>query len=169
MSETHIPTPISNDEDASDPLDLFADILEEQKTAFEREGDGSITFSHQGDLGLYAVNVMWCPDSDLLHVCCGYELTPTGQALLELRELVRLVNQRIWIGHIDFFEDDSMLFFRSGIDLDGSLLTREQTGNFLQEGINVCDQYRLSFKAVIQGCTALQALERVVSEDIGHA
>lgn len=168
MSETHIPTPIQNEEEASDPLDLFADILEEQKVGFERE-EGSISLSHQGDLDLYAANIMWCPDSELLHLCCGYALAPTGQALLELRDLVRLVNQRLWVGHVDFFENDMMLFFRNGLDLDGSLLTREQAGNFLQEAINVCDQYRLAFKAVIQGCTAMQALERVVSEDIGHA
>lgn len=106
-------TPESLELDAVfDPLDLVETILNEEALDYERTPDGDICFSLSGGWQSYDMWFSWNQGGECLQLCAGLGAqdldTLSNARLMSLYELLALVNQRVWFGHFELYQEDHL-------------------------------------------------------------
>jgi hypothetical protein len=92
-----------------DPLDMVETILSEEELAYERTHDGDICFTIKGGWKAYDMWFTWHIQGECLQLCCtlgaqGLDSLSTERRLA-LYELLGLINQRVWFGHFELYQD----------------------------------------------------------------
>ncbi len=109
--------------DQMDPVENSLDLIERELDAadwsHERDGYNSIHCiapTCWGDLG----GVFTMQESpDALHFSVTLDVKPTLARRGEVSELVILMNEKLWLGHFDYWMADGIILFRHTIPMAG--------------------------------------------------
>jgi hypothetical protein len=94
-----------------DPLDMVEMILTEEQLDYERTLEGDICFSLPGSWKAFEMWFSWHEPGECLQLCGALGITGlealSRERRLELYELIALINQRVWFGHFELYQDDN--------------------------------------------------------------
>jgi len=153
------------------PVDAIETIAALNDWAFERFGDDEITISVAGGWSEYHVSFSWMADLEAVHLACAFDLKITEPRRTEVMRLLSLINEQMWIGHFDLWNNEGLVIFRQALLLSGGVEpTSQQVESLLATSIEACERYFQAFQFVVwAGKSASEALATVMFETMGRA
>lgn len=155
----------------ANPIDLVENIASLNDWAFDRGGDDEITISVSGASSDYHCSFTWMDDIEALHLACAFDLRVPERRRAEVLELLRMVNEQLWLGHFDLWLQEGVVMFRHALLLSGGAeASGRQCEALMDAATEACDQYYQAFQFVVwAGKTAREAMEAVLFETVGEA
>lgn len=153
------------------PVDIIEHIAAINDWSFERQDADEISISVRGGWSDYHVSFNWMEDLESLHIASAFDLKVPEARRAEVKALIALVNEQLWIGHFDIWNHEGVILFRNAHMLSGGAdVTPQQCEALLRSATESCDLYYQAFQFVVwAGKTAPQALEGVLFETVGEA
>ncbi len=153
------------------PVDMVEHLASANDWAFDRTGDHEITLSVQGRWAEYHCSFTWMDDIEALHLACAFDLSVPERREADVRKLIALANEQMWIGHFDVWPQENVVMFRYGLVLAGGAeASSAQCEALLSAGLEACDKYYQAFQFVVwAGKTAREALDSALFETAGEA
>jgi len=155
----------------SNPVDTIEQIASFNDWSFERSGDDEITISINGQWCDYHVSFSWIEDLEALHLACAFDLKVTEQRKSEVIRLLALVNEQLWMGHFDLWNQEGVVMFRQSLLLAGGAdATSAQVEGMLGNALESCERFYQAFQFVVwAGRSAHEALDTALFETAGEA
>ena len=159
----------------SDSVETCLDIVQQQLDAaswsHERDGENSIHCiapTRWGELG--GVFTMQ-NDPEALHFSVTLDVKPTANRRNEVAETVIQMNERLWLGHFDYWLQDGIILFRHTISLSGRQEPEAaEITSVIDAAREAIERFTPAVNYVIwAGKTADEALEAALFETIGEA
>lgn len=158
-------------ETALHPVDIIEHIAAINDWNFERQDADEISISVRGAWSDYHVSFNWMQDLESLHIASAFDLKVPEARRPEVRALIALVNEQLWIGHFDMWNNEGVILFRNSHLLTGGAeVSPQQCEALLRSATESCDLYYQAFQFVVwAGKSAAEALESVLFETVGEA
>ncbi len=153
------------------PVDIVEQIAAINDWEFERQDADEISISVRGSWGDYHVSFNWMEGLESLHLACAFDLRVPDPRRAEVKHLISLVNEQLWIGHFDIWNNEGVVLFRNSHLLTGGAeVTPQQCEALLRSATDSCDLYYQAFQFVVwAGKSAPEALAQVMFETVGEA
>ena len=157
-------------EEPVNPIDILELLIDLKDWQCDRQGD-ELTITVEGSWCAYHISLHWNMWLEALHLACAFDVNLPQNRIEELRKLILLINERLWLGHFDIWPQENAIVFRHGHLLTGGLsVSQPQAEALLKAGIEACEQYFTAFQFVIWGGKgAEEALKLGSFETVGHA
>jgi hypothetical protein len=119
----------------------------------------------------YEISLHWHNSIEALHLACAFDMSLPEKRIDEVRKLIMLINERLWLGHFDIWPHENAIVFRHAHLLSGGMsVGQAQAEALLKAGIDACEQYFTAFQFVVWGGkTAREAIELTGFETVGRA
>ena len=155
----------------SNPLSIVEEIASSHDWSFERAGDDEITILTRGTWTDYQLSFTWMGEIDALHLACAFDLKVPDARREEVRRLIALINEQLWIGHFDLWTATGTVMFRQALILpDGLLASATQCKLMLDGALHACERYYSAIQFVIwAGKTAPEAMSAAMFDTAGEA
>ena len=153
------------------PVDIVEHIAAINDWSFERQDTDEISISVRGAWSDYHVSFNWMEDLESLHIASAFDLKVPEARRPEVKQLIALVNEQLWIVHFDIWNHENVIIFRNSHLLTGGAdVSPQQCEALLRSATESCDLYYQAFQFVVwAGKTAKDALEGVLFETVGEA
>jgi hypothetical protein len=157
-------------EDFTNPVDMVEQIATVHDWSFERSAPDELTLSVAGTWCDYHISLTWREDLEALHLACAFDFRVTRERLGEVHRLLAQINEQLWLGHFDLWQQDGMLLYRNGLLLAGAGTHAGQCEGLLKAALEACERYYQTFQFVMwAGRSAEQALAATMLETQGTA
>lgn len=155
----------------TNPVDMIEHIAASNDWSFDRSGDHEITISVQGQWTDYHASFTWLDELEALHLACAFDLKVPEGRRLDVVELMRRINEQLWLGHFDMWLAEGVIIYRHALPLAGGAeASHSQCEALLEAAIGACEQYFQAFQFVVwAGKTPEEALEAATFETVGTA
>lgn len=162
---------IDNWESDLHPVDLIEQVANGHDWSFERTAKDEITISVGGRWTNYDIAFLWIEDQEALHLACAFDMIVAKQRTKEILRLVLAINEKLLMGHFDFWEDSSSAIFRQALLLSGGLSPSDaQVETLLINALHICETYYSAFQMVAwSSLSAENALQFSLFETKGNA
>jgi hypothetical protein len=153
------------------PVDLVENLASLNEWSFDRSGDDEITLSVTGRWSDYHASFTWMDDIESLHLACAFDLKVPDRRRAEVKELIQLANEQLWLGHFDLWSQEGVVMFRHALLLAGGAeASGRQCEAQLDAAMEACDRYYQAFQFVVwAGKTAREAMDQALFETAGEA
>lgn len=156
----------------ADALELVESCLTESGWEFQRDEDDDtlqcIAATKWGDMGAMFANRREPP---AMHFSITLDVKPTETRRAAIAELVMMANERLWLGHFDYWADEGVIIFRHALPmLDRIEPEPGEIRAVLAAGLDSVNMFVPAFNFVIwAGKTPREALEAALFETAGEA
>lgn len=157
--------------DFHDLFEVVEQVLDGQGWQFDRDGyDGlqCIVPTRWGEMGaLFASRL--APAA--LHFSLTLDVKPQISRRTAINELVMMMNERLWLGHFDFWLDDNVIIFRHALPMDGRMVVGNgEIQAVLTAAIEAAERFVPAFNFVIwAGKSPEEAIAAAMFETDGEA
>ncbi len=153
------------------PLDVVEHWAAGNSWPFERAGEDEIAIVVTGRWTNYQISFTWMSDIEALHLACAFDMRVPELRLSEVQQLIALINEQMWIGHFDVWQQNGVVMFRHALVLAGGICaSNRQCEALLTSALDSCERYFPAFQYVVwAGKTARQAMEAALFETAGEA
>ena len=153
------------------PVDIIEHIAASSDWSFERQDADEISISVKGGWSDYHVSFNWMEEMESLHLACAFDLKVPEARRGEIKQLISLINEQLWIGHFDIWSKEGVVLFRNSHLLSGGAeVSPQQCEALLSSATESCDLYYQAFQFVVwAGKSAADALAEVMFETVGQA
>jgi hypothetical protein len=153
------------------PLDVVERIAAVNDWSFERSSDDEITILVAGRWSDYQVSYTWMGDLEALHLACAFDIKVPERRRDEVRQLISLINEQMWVGHFDLWTQDGLVMFRHALMLTGGVeASGKQCEALLGIALEACERYFPAYQFVVwAGKSARAALDATMFETAGEA
>ncbi|GAB5389367.1 MAG: YbjN domain-containing protein [Alphaproteobacteria bacterium] len=154
-----------------DPIDDLVDIAEAEGWPVERINDCELRVQIKAGWGVYEVSLIWFEAVNCLAMAAAMDVDLTRADDPTISELLRGINERMWIGHFDLFAEQARPVFRNSLLLAGTEgATTAQLNAFIDHGIEESERMYPAFVGVAhRGVTVESALSHAMLETVGEA
>jgi hypothetical protein len=85
--------------------------------------------------------------------------------------LLALVNEQMWVGHFDLWQQEGVIMYRNALLLAGGVEpSDEQIAAMMENALDACERFYQSFQFVVwAGKSAKESLEHSLIETVGEA
>ncbi len=117
------------------------------------------------------VTISWREDTESLYLACMFDLRTPAARRREVARLVNMINERLLMGHFDFWTADGLAIYRNALLLSGGArATQAQCESLIALALQACERYYPAFQFVIwAGRSAEEALRACLFETAGNA
>lgn len=138
---------------------------------FSRTVDDEITLAIAGTRANYQASFSWMEDIRVLHIACAFEMNVPSSRLSEVQQLISSINEQLWIGHFDVWDENGLVMFRHALLLtDGISTSARQCEAVLGAALDSCERYYPALQFVIwAGKSAREALDAATFITAGEA
>jgi hypothetical protein len=160
-----------SEEQRINPLDVVERIAAVNDWSFERSSDDEITILVAGRWSDYQVSYTWMGDIEALHLACAFDIKVPERRRDEVRQLILLINEQMWVGHFDLWTQDGLVMFRHALMLTGGVeASGKQCEALLGMALEACERYFPAYQFVVwAGKSARAALDATMFETAGEA
>lgn len=153
------------------PVDVIEQIAARNGWSFERDDANEISIAIAGHWCDYRANFTWLDEVEALHLSCSFDLKVPERRRAEVRELIGRLNERLWVGHFDYWSGEHMVMFRHSLLLPGAVQpAQDQCEALLKIAADTCERYFQAFQFVVwAGKSAADALDSAIFETAGEA
>lgn len=154
-----------------DPLDLVEVVLEAAGWPHERDEEGTLQVvadTRWGDMGaLFAYR----PEPAALHFSLTLDVKAMAAKRSAIAELVMLANERLWIGHFDFWSDDGVIIYRYTFAMDErDEVSQGEIRSVMAAAVSAADRFMPAFNFLVwAGKSPREAIDAVMFETHGEA
>ena len=158
-------------DDAHDLFEAVEHVLGDFGWQFDRDGyDGiqCIVPTRWGEMGaLFACRL----DPSALHFSLTLDVKPQTTRRPALNELIMMMNERLWLGHFDFWLEDNVIIFRHALPMEGRMTVGiGEVRAVLSAAIDAAERFVPAFNFVIwAGKTPEEAIAADMFETDGEA
>ena len=113
----------------------------------------------------------WREEAQVVQIGAPLEIKIPLARRPEVLSLLALVNERLWIGHFDAWEQDQGLIYRNGAVLPaGQSLDASQAEILMRGAMDAFEKFYPAFNYVVWGGkTAQEAIDACILETVGSA
>ena len=153
------------------PIDVIEEVAHANDWVFERAGDDEVAIGVTGKWTEYNIAFSWLADHEALHLSCAWEVKVGESRYNELTRLLAVINERMLLGHFDFWQTEGIIMFRQSLILTGGIEPTDRLIEaLLKSATDSCENYFQAFQYVIwSGLPAREALDTVLFETVGTA
>lgn len=155
-----------------DPMELVESCLAVAGWDFQRDEEDTtlqcIAASRWGDMGgMFASR----REPPAIHFSLTLDVKPTQARRAQINELVMMANERLWLGHFDYWADEGVIIFRHALPLlDRIEPEAGEVRAVMAAGLDAVNMFVPAFNFVIwAGKTPAQAMEAAMFETAGEA
>jgi hypothetical protein len=161
----------SQDFGAYDPLETVELLARRSDMDAQRVDEHELHVSLNGswrDIGIWFA---WRADAQVLQIGAPLEMRVPKQVEAEVLKLLAIVNERLWFGHFDMWDQERGLIYRNGAVLPaGQGLDETQAEILLRGALDAFERFYPAFNFVVWGGkTAQEALDGAIAETAGNA
>jgi hypothetical protein len=158
-------------ERATSPLEVVERMAHDNNWPSESAGEEEIILIIEGSMTNYRISYTWMSEIETLHLACLLEIKAPALRLPEVHQLILAINEQLWVGHFDAWQETGSIMYRSSIMLaGGATVSENQCGALLGYALDVCDLYFPAFNFIVwAGKSAKEAMELVSFETQGEA
>ena len=161
------------DEDAllaHDPLDVVEHVLQAENLQFDRTEDGDLAFALSGDWKDYELWFAWRPEADCLQLCLSMDLHVKPEQKAAAYELISIINQRVWLGHYEVWEDGEIIFRHAMALMAGERPSLAQAAAMIDVAVEAADRFFPAFDFLLRGAkTPQEAIAACMFDTVGEA
>jgi hypothetical protein len=156
---------------AGNPLDLVEQLVSANEWPADRSGDEELAAAVEGHWNRYQLWFTWRAEQGLLQFSCAFDLRVPVHRLSDVRALLAMINERMWLGHFDYVSDGGMLMFRHALLLGTERgATPTQIEDLVEVALNESERYFPAFMFLLWGGkTPDDALVATMLETVGEA
>ena len=152
-------------------FEIVEQVLDGQGWQFERDGyDGlqCIIPTRWGEMGALFANRH---DPAALHFSLTLDVKPQVSRRQAINELVMMMNERLWLGHFDFWLDDNVIIFRHALPMAGRMsVSHGEIQAVLTAAVDAAERFVPAFNFVIwAGKSPEEAIGAAMFETDGEA
>jgi hypothetical protein len=153
------------------PLDTVEQMAFGHSWTFERAGEDEIALVVDGRCTNYQISFTWMHEIEVLHLACAFDMKVPEKRLSDVRQLITLINEDLWIGHFDVWTLSGMIMFRYALILAGGTgASVRQCEAALGAALDSSERYFPAFQFVVwAGKSAREAMESAMLETSGRA
>jgi len=154
------------------PIDTVEDVLTpDDNLQLTRPSTRELLIVTPGQWSSYRLHCYWQTELQALHTASMMELNISKAQKPKIMELMCLINSRLWIGHFEFSDEETMPVFRHGLLLRGQdRVAREQVEDMMEVAIGECDRFYPAFQLVLLADhEPKDALQAAMVETVGEA
>ncbi|MEM6898645.1 MAG: YbjN domain-containing protein [Pseudomonadota bacterium] len=157
--------------DENETIDAIEQALAHTDWDYERDESGGvqcIAATRWGEIGaLFAVR----EEPAALHFSMTLDVKPQATRQSVIGELILSINERLWLGHFDYWIEDHVILFRHTIPLGGRAAPMPtEIHAVMMAGLDAVERFVPAFNFVIwAGKTPAEALAAVMFETDGEA
>ncbi|WP_374572856.1 YbjN domain-containing protein [Phenylobacterium sp.] len=153
-----------------DPLDVVEHVLTAENLQFDRTEDGDLAFTLAGDWKDYELWFAWRPEADCLQLCLSIDQKITAEQRPAAHELIAVVNQRLWLGHFEVWDDGEIIFRNAMALTTGERPTLAQAAAMIDIAVEAADRFYPAFDFLARGArTPADAIAACMFETVGEA
>jgi len=153
-----------------DPLDVVEHVLTAENLQFDRTEDGDLAFSLAGDWKDYELWFAWRPEADCLQLCLSIDQKVLAEQRPAAHELIAVVNQRLWLGHFEVWDDGEIIFRHAMALMTGERPTLAQAAAMIDIAVEAADRFYPAFDFLVRGSkTPADAIAACMFETVGEA
>lgn len=153
-----------------DPLDVVEHVLTAENLEFDRTEDGDLAFSLTGDWKDYELWFAWRPEADCLQLCLSIDLQAATAQRAAAFELIATLNQRVWLGHFEVWDDGEIIFRHSMALMTGERPSLAQAAAMIDVAMEAADRFYPAFDFLVRGAkSASDAVTACMFETVGEA
>jgi hypothetical protein len=153
-----------------DPLDVVEHVLTAENLQFDRTEDGDLAFSLTGDWKDYELWFAWRPEADCLQLCLSVDLRVSAEQRAAGHELVNIINQRIWMGHFEVWDDGEVVFRHAMTLMSNEQPSLAQAAGMIDIAVEAADRFYPAFDFLIRGAKSpSEAMAACMFETVGEA
>jgi hypothetical protein len=155
----------------SSPLDVIEQIVNANDWVFDRPNDQEMAVQVPGRWCDYNFYCAWNEPADAMQFTLAFDTRVPRERRGPIYELLALINEKVWMGHLAVWQEEGLLVYRQGLPLRGTGgLTVEQVEDVLENAIMECERFYPAFQYVLWGGkTAEEALTAAMIETVGEA
>lgn len=155
----------------SDPLDTVERVMAGGEFALERVGAEDIAGAFKGSWCDYRLWFAYRGDLEALHFASGFDMRVPAPRRSAIDPLLRLINERLWIGHFDLWTEDGQPTWRHTLLLGGTRgVADRQIADLVSLGVGECERFYPAFQQVVwAGQEPAEALAAALIEPHGNA
>lgn len=156
---------------AVDPLERVEEALEAAGWQHERDDEGTVQAvaeSRWGDMGaLFAFR----PDPSAIHFSTTLDVKPVAAKRTQIAELIMMANERLWLGHFDYWGEEGVIIFRYTFPmLDRDECSMGELRAVLAAATSAVDRFIPAFNFLIwAGKSPREAIDAAMFETHGEA
>lgn len=133
------------------PLDLVEQLVADHEWPFERQGDDDLTVGLGGNYCEFQLWFSWREDMQILTLSCAFDLKAPTERRRDLAELLLAINERMPIGHFDFWKKENMVIYRHA-QMGGAMgFQPEQIELLVETALSECERFYPAFQFLIWG------------------
>ncbi|MCZ2204100.1 YbjN domain-containing protein [Bartonella sp. A05] len=153
------------------PVDFIEQIAYKYDWAFERNVEDEISVCIKGKQANYNLAFSWMEEQEALHLSCAFELFIENYRTSEMHRLLLAINEKLLLGHFDYWHKDNSVIYRQGLLLAGGVHPSHiQVEALLAHALKICESYYVAFQMVAwAGESAYKALQYALFETVGNA
>lgn len=155
----------------ADPLDIVEVVLEALGWPADRDDEGTLQVvaeTRWGDMGaLFAYR----PEPSAIHFSLTLDVKAMAAKRAAIAELVMMANERLWIGHFDFWAEDGVIIYRYTFPMEGrDEITQGEVRAVLAAAVSAADRFMPAFNFLVwAGKSPREAMDAVMFETVGEA
>ena len=164
--------PSENHEDRHAALDLIEEYLEANGWQHERddfdEAIQCICPTRWGEMGaLFALR----RDPDAVHISVTLDIKPQSARRSAIAELVMMCNERLWLGHFDYWMEEDVILFRHALPmLERDAPSGGEVRAVMAAAVDSVERFVPAFNFLIwAGKSPREAIDAVMFETMGEA
>ena len=152
-------------------MDVVEQTLLAADWACERSEEGMIHCASMTKWGEFGGMFAWRDEHASLNFSLTLDLRAPNAKQSAISELLRKINERLWLGHFDYWNDEGVAVFRHTIPMfDRIAPDPGEIAAVLTAALEAADQFLPAFNFVVwAGKSAEEAVAAVVFETHGEA
>ena len=155
----------------ADPLAVIESSLEVAGWPHERDEETAIQCvvpTRWGDMGGLFV---WRGNPEAVHFSLTLDIKAQAGRAERIAELVMMINERLWLGHFDYWPDEGVILYRHTLPLIGrDEPTEGEVGAVMTASAEAADKFIPAFNFLIwAGKSARESIEGALFETHGEA
>jgi hypothetical protein len=157
--------------DQNNPLNAVEKMAADHSWPFEHAGEDEIALVVDGRCTNYQISFTWMSEIEALHLACAFDIKVPETRLSDVRQLIALINEDLWIGHFDLWTKSGMIMFRYALVLaGGGEASVRQCEAVLGAALDSSERYFPAFQFVVwAGKSAREAMDSAMLETSGRA
>jgi hypothetical protein len=138
--------------ETSAPIDMLEHYFGAHGWAYERSGDEEIVATFQGSWTQYELRAIWRDEDSVLQFLALPDIRVAADKRAAVYETIGLVNEQLWLGHLELWATSGLVLFRHAALLDGDdggLLTLQQAETLVETALEECERFYPVFQFVL--------------------
>lgn len=158
-------------EDHFDPFENVEDALESAGWQYERDDNVTVQAVAETRWGDMGAMFAYRPEPAALHFSLTLDVKPLEEKRRAIAELTMLANERLWLGHFDYWSDDGVLIFRYTFPMmDRDAISAGELRAVMAAAVSAVDRFVPAFNFLIwAGKSPREAIDAVMFETRGEA